>query len=206
MGHGLIVAHMLGMMLAWAVVVPAGIVFASKFKQSRDAGGADAGALFNKHQNLMWLATSITLVCAVLGFLYTNGEPAGHWSSAMATIHSVVGVLICLLMLGHVIWATQRPEPAPTGEETGPQRSRWESMHKNTGYTMFVLAVVVQAGVGPLILPKPSNTTCTDGELACRFDPAVPFMPLWPLLILTGVVLKLTVMKAPKDEDAGSED
>ena len=157
---GMRLAHGIMMTIAWAVMVPLGVLSAVWVKPGteprccgllRPAVAADASVpqtWYVLHWRLQMGAALLSTIAFILALVFTGGAPP-------ATPHAVLGIVVYVLMAVHVIGGLMRPgkpkAPAPSASAppAGPAvpptpaiRTAWEVGHRIVGSLLPVLAVV----------------------------------------------------------------
>lgn len=135
------------MAAAWAICVPVGLAFLRRFKTEGTA------ADLKVHIALMSAACALTILGVALAFAWASSQPSDRVTATVTDVHVVSGIVVTLLVVVQVGWASQRPSPPGEGEgEKSPARARWENAHRATFAVMFLLALFVQGITGPLSL------------------------------------------------------
>mgnify|MGYP000080997055 CR=1 FL=1 len=147
------------MVLAWAVLLPLGVLAARYFKVTPKQDwprAVDNRAWWNAHRGLQYAGVVVMLIGAALA--WGNGVSG----SAAATAHAWLGWLLVGLGAFQIVGAWLRgskggpTEPEPSGDhyDMTPHRRYFERLHKGGGWLALGLAVVT-LGLGLVVADAP---------------------------------------------------
>lgn len=124
--------HAVFMYLAWAALVPSGMIGVISMKRGFPEKRTSKGSpiWFLQHQCSMMLSIPFTMIAFILIFVTLQG-----WSST-AGIHAIIGCLVFCLMLINVILALCRPPP------DAAHRKYFYFFHTLVGWGAGVLSLV----------------------------------------------------------------
>jgi len=160
-------AHGALMVIAWAVLVPAGLLAARHRALFKDT--AETKRWFKTHAGLQFAAIVFTTISLYI-IVSRGGLDVDDWRGLMRA-HGGIGITLIVLLLLHLLGTALRPQPS------APRRPMWNILHHWNGRIMFIFAFV-QLMTGPKLF----------GERAPFYVPTFLMLSIW---LVVAVVLEI---------------
>lgn len=192
-----ILAHGSIMMFSWGLLLPSGVITARLFKH---------------RPNALWFRSHRIMQCLGLCFAIAG------WSIALARFdalevgkgtsftHGVCGMIVMTLGLLQPINAYFRPHNPEPGQELPFIRRAWEWLHKGSGYTAVLLAIVT-ISLGTTRVPKKAQQQAFQAVYGCIFFFLVCLIAgmIWDKRSYQEDLEQVSSMKLASVEDASAE-
>jgi len=135
----LVWAHALLMLLAWAAILPSGVIWA-RFQRDNPKQCLGKPVWFAVHSVGQMFGVCVSVAGFACAVAYVQDEGGDHFDN----LHTIWGLVVVLLGLMQPINALFRPHPHANGEQqsTCTARMLWEYLHKGVGYTVIILGLI----------------------------------------------------------------
>ena len=133
-----IVTHGTLMMMSWGLLLPSGVIIARFAKHKKPDG-----IWFKIHRAFQIFGLVLALIGWIIALVQFDVFSAGIKDN-VSYIHGLVGCIVMSLGLLQPLNAFIRPHAPPPGDGApkAVKRVVWEYVHKGSGYTAVVLAVI----------------------------------------------------------------